>query len=428
MSSYKSVSVLEVSLWEHRVGFLMADPGSGYFAFEYDPKFARTGLQPSPLQFPVQSGPKVFPSLLPDTFRRLPAFVSDSLPDRFGNSLIDAWMVRNGLGSSDFTVLDRLAYIGKRSMGALEFAPAIALESSQSKAIEAKEIVEAARKALVIDTHSLAASDDAAIAQLMQVGTSAGGAKAKAVVGYNPASGELVSGQLDLPDGFEHWLIKIDTGDRPYGCIEYAYHLMAIDFGIEMTDCTLLEAAGKQHFMTRRFDRTAVGGKLHMQTLCAMSAMDFNQLRTHDYAQLFETAKRLGLAQDTLDQLYMRMLFNVCMANNDDHPKNISFLMDHSGSWSLAPAYDVMFACDPANKWTACHSMSVNGKFENIAYDDCMALARRFNIAVADKKIERAVQIALKWPDYASHAGVDKETTTQIMAVIEGCVNDLARF
>lgn len=425
MGGYKSVTALEVNLWGQRVGVLMADPGSGYFAFEYDPSFMRLGLEPSPLLFPAQLGARVFVSLPTQTFHRLPAFVADALPDKFGNSLIDAWMVQNGLSANDFTILDRLAYIGKRAMGALEFAPAIEREALGSKAIAAKDIVEAARKALVLDARDLANSDDAAVAQLMQVGTSAGGAKAKAVVGFNPANGELVSGQFELPDGFEPWLVKIDTGTKPYGCIEYAYYLMAIDCGIEMTECTLLEAAGKQHFMTKRFDRGPSSEKLHMQTLCAMAAMDYNQLGTHDYAQLFEAARRLDLGFDAFDQLYTRMLFNVCMANNDDHPKNHSFLMDAKGKWSLAPAYDMMFACDPSNKWTARHAMGVNGRFDGITRTDCLALARRFNICGADEKIDKVIEVSSRWGNYAEKAGVDPETAEQIAGTIEKCAKEL---
>lgn len=425
MSKYKSVSALEVNLWGKRVGILMADPVTGYFAFEYDRAFVRSGLQPSPLLFPVQSGARVFTALPTETFCRLPAFIADALPDAFGNSLIDAWMARNGLNHNDFTVLDRLAYIGTRAMGALEFAPAIKREAQGSRAIVAKDIVEAARKALVLDLDDLAASDDTAIVQLMQIGTSAGGAKAKAIVGYNPSSGELVSGQFDLPAGYEPWLIKIDTGAKPYGCIEYAYYLMALDCGVNMTECSLLEAAGKQHFMTKRFDRTKTGEKLHIQTLCAMAAMNYNQLGTHDYAQLFEVSKRLRLTFEAIDQLFSRMLFNVCMANNDDHPKNHSFLMDADGVWNLAPAYDMMFACNPANKWTARHAMGVNGAFENITREDCLALARRFSVSDAEEKIDRIVEVASMWSGYAHEAGVDERTAKQIGAVIQDCTERL---
>lgn len=424
MSAYKPVSVVEVTLWDKSVGVLATDPSSGYIAFEYDPKFARTGWQPSPLLLPVQPGASVFTALPVETFHRLPAFIADSLPDRFGNTLIDAWMARHGLSANDFSVLDRLAYVGRRAMGALEFAPALKTEFDAG-VIEAKAIVEAARRAFSLDKDALAAQNDAAMAQLIRIGTSAGGAKAKAVVGFNPDSGELVSGQLELSEGFEPWLLKIDTGSKPYGCMEYAYHLMAVDCGIAMSECRLLEVAGKQHFMTRRFDRAQDGSKLHMQSLCALAAMDFNQMRTYDYAQLFDVAVRLGLGRQTLDQLFSRMLFNVCMANNDDHPKNHSFLMDRSGAWSLAPAYDVMFACNPRSKWTACHAMSINGSFADISRKDCIALGRRFGISSIEERIDRTIEVALRWPDYARRAGVDERTIADVGSVTASCVDSV---
>lgn len=424
--SYIPVSILEVRMWEHRVGALMADPASGYFAFEYDPSFLKTGLQPSPLLFPAQQGARVFPSLPTETYKRLPAFIADALPDKFGNSLIDAWMSKQGLSNREFTVLDRLAYMGSRAMGALEFAPAIKRERELSEAIEVKQVVEAARRALTLNVSDLAADDDTAMLQLMQIGTSAGGAKAKAVIGLNRADGKVISGQFGLPEGYEPWLLKIDTGSKPYGCIEYAYYLMAIDCGVEMSDCTLFEAAGKQHFMTRRFDRDEAGGKLHMQTLCALAGMDFNQLGTHDYVQLFETSRGLGLGRDAVDQVYQRMLFNVCMANNDDHPKNHSFLMDRDGTWRLAPAYDMMYACNPANRWTARHAMGVSGCFEEISGEDCLAIGKRFNVSSAKERLDKTVEVALRWKEYAEQAGVDESTADEIGATIRRCAGALA--
>lgn len=422
--AYRPVSAIEVRCWGKRVGVVAPDPVRGGYAFEYYPDFSKTGIELSPLLLPVSTKGAVVSNDLPEaTYYRLPAFIADSLPDKFGNALIDAWMARNGLSYRDFTVLDRLAYVGSRAMGALEFVPAIKVQgSSKPSAIDAKQVVEAARRALTLSVEDLAQDSSAALAQLMQVGTSAGGAKAKAIIGYNPQDGRMVSGQFDLPEDYEPWLLKIDTSEnRPYGEIEYAYSLMAKACGINMTECDLLDVNGKRHFMTKRFDRLERGERLHMQTLCAIAGMDYNLLGAHDYLQLFDVARRLGLEDSVIDELFVRMVFNVCMANNDDHAKNHSFTLRQGGSWMLAPAYDLMHACNPANIWLARHSLAVQGKREGITREDLLKTGDQVMARKPGVLIDRVLAVADSWDQFAGEAGLKAEEVDLVGSDIKAC-------
>ena len=332
---YKPVEAIEVRIWGQRVGAVALDPKLGYYAFEYAPAFVRSGIELAPLTMPLGSArqPFVFPTLPEITFLRLPGLVADALPDAFGNNLIDAWMAAQGVEKSAITPLDRLAYMGRRSMGALEFKPVRGPSKSTSTAIELSELVEGARRAVrgELGTDALA---EAALAQIIQVGTSAGGARAKAAIAWNPATDEIRAGQFEVAPGFEHWLIKFDGmgADRElgvgqdYGRIEYAYHLMARAAGIAMLPSRLLEEHGRAHFMTKRFDRDG-NTKHHIQTLCAMAHLDYRQRATHDVSQLFLTMDRLELAYPAKEEAFRRIAFNVMAANCDDHTKNVSFLL-----------------------------------------------------------------------------------------------------
>ena len=427
--AYQPVSAIEVHCWGMRVGVVALDPARGYYAFEYYPDFRKRGIELSPLLLPSKTAGAVLATELPEaTYHRLPAFIADSLPDKFGNALIDAWMARSGLLKSDFTVLDRLAYVGSRAMGALEFAPALPnVTSRRSSALEVKDIVETARKALALNTEELAKDSSAALAQLMQIGTSAGGAKAKAIVGYCPETGTMISGQFPLADGYEPWLLKVDTSEnRPFGLIEYAYSLAAKACGVDMADCALMEIDGKNHFMTKRFDRAEGNEKLHMQTLCAMAGMDYNLLGTHDYAQLFQVAKRLELGGKAADQIFLRMAFNVCFANNDDHPKNHSFLLGQNGSWKLAPAYDLIHASNPDNRWLARHAMGVQGKFEGITRKDILKTGKQANVRNPEKLLDSVLDAAGSWIEFAQRASMPTSETDLIGKSIATCA-DLLR-
>jgi serine/threonine-protein kinase HipA len=420
---FKPVDVIEVRIWGKRVGAVALDPGLNYYAFEYDGKFIADGVELAPLNMPLEkaSAPFVFTDLPPETYKRLPAMLADALPDDFGNRLIDAWMARKGVDKATITPLDRLGYMGKRGMGALEFRPARSANTSSATAIELSRLVVDARRMLApggIDTDSHA---KAALAQIIQVGTSAGGARAKAAIAWNPATDEIRAGQFDVEPGFEHWLLKLDGIDndsefgatRNYGRIEFAYSLMAKAAGIFMSDCRLLKENGRAHFMTRRFDRDG-NKKHHMQSLCAMSHLDYKQKATHDYSSLFLTIIKLQLGQKVLEDAFRRMVFNVMAANCDDHSKNYSFLLQEGGNWELSPAYDVTHAYNPQGEWTTQHLLSVNGKFIGISHADFMAVADRFAIGRAEKLIRTVTEAIAAWPEFAAQAELPTVETNMI--------------
>lgn len=420
---YKPVDVIEVRIWGRRVGAVALDPGLGYYTFEYDGKFIDGGVELAPLAMPLEkaSAPFVFTDLSPETYKRLPAMLADALPDDFGNRLIDAWMARKGVDKASITPLDRLAYMGKRGMGALEFRPSRNANTGSATAIKLSRLVEDARRMLTPGEIDTDLHTKAALAQIIQVGTSAGGARAKAAIAWNPATDEIRAGQFDVEPGFEHWLLKLDGmgndselgATRNYGRIEYAYSLMAKAAGMHMTDCSLLKENGRAHFMTRRFDRDN-NRKHHMQSLCAMSHLDFRQKATHDYSSLFLTIIKLQLGHKALEDAYLRMVFNVMAANCDDHSKNFSFLLKEGGNWELCPAYDVTHAYNPQGEWTSQHLMSVNGKFTGITHGDFMAVADRFAIGRAEKLIKAAAEAIGAWPEFAAQADLPGEETNTI--------------
>ncbi|HWZ44676.1 MAG TPA: type II toxin-antitoxin system HipA family toxin [Candidatus Saccharimonadales bacterium] len=422
----KHVPVLEVRIWEQRVGAVAPDPRLGGYVFAYAPAWRRTGIELAPLTMPLGGSGEsfVFLNLAEATFHRLPGMLADALPDEFGNNLINAWMAQRGIAKSEVTELDRLSYMGRRGTGALEFRPAQGSRSESADPLEMKSLVEGARRLaggdLSTDAHA-----QAALASIIRVGTSAGGARAKAVVAWNPKTDELRSGQFDAAPGFEHWLVKFDGIGRDdelgtgadYGRIEYAYYRMALQAGIEMSDCRLLEENGRAHFMTRRFDRAMVNGqtvKHHMQTLCAMDHMDFRQRGTNSYGQLFMAAARLKLGDAALDQIFRRMAFNAMARNCDDHTKNFSFRLKQGGSWELAPAYDVTHAYNPKGEWTYQHLMSVNGKFRDITRDDLLEDADRFGVR-RPKDLLKDVREALEsWPRCARLAGLGEAAVERV--------------
>jgi serine/threonine-protein kinase HipA len=421
---YRPVHAIEVRIWGKSVGAVALDPSLEYYAFEYDPAFAKTGIELAPLAMPLLRArePFVFTQLPEGTFRRLPAILADALPDQFGNALVDAWMAREGLARDQITPLDRLAYMNKRGLGALEFRPARGNTRPAGSAIELSKLVEGARLAVTgnLETDELA---NAALAQIIRVGTSAGGARAKAVIAWNPETHEIRAGQFEVPEGFEHWILKFDGmgADRElgegqgYGRIEYAYHLMALAAGIVMAPSRLLEEGGRAHFMTKRFDRDG-NAKHHLQTLCAMAHLDFRQKATHDASQLFLTMGDLHLGYEAFEQAFRRIAFNVMAANCDDHTKNISFLLCEGGDWELAPAYDVTHAYNPKGEWTYQHLVGVNGKFAGITRQDLLDLAERFAIGTASTALADVRAAVAKWSEYAEKAGLSASQIDRIAA------------
>lgn len=442
-------SLAEVRLWGTRIGAVSLQDGEDVADFQYSDEFLGSGIELSPLVMPLSGRVYRFPALPRGTFHGLPGLLADSLPDRFGNALIDAWLARQGRRPDSFNAVERLCYTGKRGMGALEFVPSTGPEARQTQRIEVENLVRLAsqvlqereelRVSLSGNTDSSASraeaseggaksDDDKALLQILRVGTSAGGARAKAVIAWNPRTNEVRSGQLDAPPGFEHWLIKFDGVssnrdkelDDPKGfcTVEYAYHLMARAAGIVMTECRLLEEHGRRHFMTRRFDRTADGQKIHMQSLGALAHFDYNTAGAYSYEQAFATIRALGAATDDMEQQYRRMVFNIMARNQDDHVKNISFLMDRSGRWMLAPAYDLTFSYRPSGVWTGTHQMTVNGRRDGFAWNDLKTAA-----GVAGLKRGRAEDIArevhgvvVRWPEFADAAGVVPAQREAILA------------
>lgn len=389
----------------------------GYSEFEYDPSFIPTGLEPSPLFLPV--APKVrysFTELDAGTFRGLPGLLADSLPDRFGNALIDEYMARKGIDAAQVSSLQRLLYVGKRAMGALEFEPAVsdAGRPSVLMPLELAELVSDARKALRGDT-------DKVTQQIIDVGSSAGGTRAKAVIGWNRTSNQVVSGQFDLPSGFEHWLLKFDVGEdrqlglsKGFGRIEYAHYLLAREAGVDMSQCELLEENGRAHFMTKRFDRIG-NEKMHVQSLCGLAHLDFNLPSVHGYEQYLRTILDLNLGANAVEQAWIRCAFNIGAVNCDDHTKNLSFILTREGRWQLAPAYDMCFSHNPApDRWTRQHQMLVRGKPWNITAADLLELASEFDIKRPRVLLERVIDAIERWPTIAKNLNIPSAAIKRI--------------
>ncbi|HEX3603326.1 MAG TPA: type II toxin-antitoxin system HipA family toxin [Steroidobacteraceae bacterium] len=413
------ILVVEVRLWGEQVGAVAPLRGKpGLYEFEYAPAFVRAGLAPAPIKMPAALGARYsFPALALETFHGLPGLLADSLPDRFGNALIDEYLARHGMRMEDVTSLQRLLYVGKRAMGALEFEPAMPTSEGAEAAVplEISVLVEDARRALSGEISKVTQS-------ILDVGSSAGGARAKAVIGWNPKTRAVLSGQFDLPPGYEHWLLKFDGVEgahrlgaaRGFGRIEYAHYLMALDCGITMSECALLEEGGRAHFMSRRFDRRG-NEKIHMQTLCGLQHLDFNIPYVSSYEQYFRTILELNLGAQALRQAWLRCAFNVMARNCDDHTKNLAFIMDAAGRWSLSPAYDMSFSHDPGpNKWTRQHQMLVNGKARDIARADLMTVARQFDVDGAARLLDRITEVLRQWPRYARDVGVPDSEISRI--------------
>lgn len=411
-----------VYLWGTRIGTVAQESSAQAAVFTYEKDFLRSGIELSPLWMPLSERNYSFPGLRRESFRGLPGMLADSLPDRYGTRLLERAFAERGREAESILAVERLCYTGSRGMGALEYRPEDSLVTTIDESLDLDVLVRAASEVLTAREQLHASSSD--IRQLISVGTSAGGARAKAVIAWNRETGDVRSGQIAARPGYEHWIVKFDgvTGNRDHGDkddgteftrIEYAYHLMAVAAGIDMSECLLLRQAGKYHFATKRFDRIGDSGeKLHMQTLGALAHYDFNDPGTNSYEQAAQVLYRLGMGKKEAEQLYRRMVFNVMARNQDDHVKNISFLMDRRGRWSLAPAYDVTFAMDPDNHWLRRHQMSVNGKLENISAEDLLASAKNMNLSeLRAKRILNEVSAALAgWSDFAEEAFVTEPT------------------
>ena len=422
-----------VLLWDTEIGAVSWVEDRQVAVFQYDPAFVRSGIQLAPLMMPLRELPYEFPALSRETFKGLPGLLADSLPDKFGNAVIDTWLASQGRSAASFNSVERLAYIGSRGMGGLEFKPAVRISTARSDEIEVSQLVELSNK--ILDERAslggvFSGEDDrGAIEDILRVGTSAGGARAKAILAWNPITNEFRSGQVKIPADFEYWIMKFDgvsnnrdkelADPQGEGKIEYAYHLMAIGAGIEMAECRLHQEGGRSHFMTKRFDRTADGSKIHMQSLCAISHITFTEPALFSYEQTIQTMKRLGLSQTDLEQQVLRAMFNVVGRNHDDHVKNIAFLMDRRGEWRLSPAFDVSYSYDPTGYWTSQHQMSLNGKRESFARQDMVSLARLAGIKRnrALEMLDRVITSVKTWPEVAVTVGVEEDHIRKIQGV-----------
>lgn len=423
-------TVANVRLWGTRIGAVSLPDGERAASFEYDPEFASSGIEPAPLEMPLEASRIYrFPGLSQATFTGLPGMLADSLPDRYGNVLIDAWLATRGRAPGSFDAVERLCYVGRRGMGALEFEPARGPKAATDHALDIEALVELAaevmskRSDLTVSLQRPGRRE--ALREILRVGTSAGGARPKALIALDPETDEVRSGQLELRPGFEHWILKFDgVGESSrelgsslgYGAIELAYSWMAKRAGIEIAECRLLEESDRRHFMTRRFDRTPDGDKLHMQSLAALGHLDFNQPGANSYEQAFQAIRALGLPHEAAEQQFRRMTFNVVARNQDDHVKNIAFLMDREGRWSLSPAFDMVYAHNPSGRWTAQHQMSINGKRDRIAVEDLRRVAEVASLkrGRAEAILAEAVEAVRAWPELATKAGVDHERIAQI--------------
>lgn len=412
------VNVAKVRMFDMPVGTFSWDDRYEVARFEYDHSFIGRGLEPSPLMMPVQNGRVYsFASLGRDTFQGLPGMLADSLPDTYGRALFENWLALTGRTSGN--PIESLCFLGKRCMGALEFEPATDVSYNPNIKIEIDKLVEVAKEAITEKSSfatNLADDKKAAIAEILRLGTSAGGQRAKAIIAYNRETGEVRSGQVEAPAGFDYYLIKLDgvsakVGFREtenYGRLEYSFYKLVRACGIEMTECSLIEENGRAHFLTKRFDRKA-GKKVHMQTLCGIAHYDYRLHRAYSYEQAFNVMRKLRLSYSEAREMFRRMVFNVVIRNQDDHTKNISFLMDEDGKWHLSPAYDMGYAYNPNGGWTATHQMSINGKFDEITRKDLLEFASQNNIKDAVTIIDEVCEVASHWEDIGKECGVPSE-------------------
>ncbi|WP_455207012.1 type II toxin-antitoxin system HipA family toxin [Kaarinaea lacus] len=426
----KKVDTALVKLWGNTVGAVSWLDDRGYGVFEYDPEFLKKGLDVSPIHMSLETALKgdgifSFPALSKDTYLGLPGMLADALPDKFGNSIIDAWLARQGRDSTSFSPVERLCYTGKRGMGALEFSPATIDKYDASVPVEIADLVNLAqdimreRKSLDVTLGDSEKENADAIMDILRVGTSAGGARPKAVVAMD-GNGNVRSGQTEAPKGYDYWILKFDgvtdleLGEpKGFGRIEYAYYLMAQAAGIQMSECRLLEEHGRAHFMTKRFDRVD-GNKLHMQSLCGIAHYDYNMAGAYSYEQAFAVMRKLRLSKADAAEQFRRMVFNIVARDLDDHTKNIAFLMGPDGKWRLSPAYDVTYSHNPRGKWTNQHQMSANSKRDHFTREDLTVIGESISLPKPDEIIDEVVSAVEQWPAFANTAGVRADISAEI--------------
>ncbi len=422
----QNVNTVRVKMWGTTVGYLHQDD-NGMVGFQYDEEFLKSNIEISPIKMPLSTVTYSFPALPEQTFHGLPGMVADSLPDKFGNIVINRYLESQGRTADSLSVIEKLCYTGKRGMGALEYEPSQEL-TSMNETVDLDALTKLASEILSEKEQIHIEKNDNLMAQLMECGSSVGGARAKTLIAWNPETNDIRSGQINAGKGYEYWLLKFDNiknnkdkdsrpDDGEYTKVEYAYYLMALDAGIEMSECRLYKENGSAHFMTKRFDRKGIKGeKLHMQSLCALAHMDFNSPRVYSYEEAFAVMKQLKLPYNDFTQLFRRMVFNEYAKNYDDHTKNISFLMDKKGTWSLAPAYDMTFSFRKDSIWVSAHQMLINGKSDNITEDDMLKVAGKVGIKKSDavKLMDQVKTSVSKWEAFAVKAGMSEHNTKKI--------------
>lgn len=422
----QNVNTVRVKMWGTTVGYLHQDD-NGMVGFQYDEEFLKSNIEISPIKMPLSTVTYSFPALPEQTFHGLPGMVADSLPDKFGNIVINRYLESQGRTADSLSVIEKLCYTGKRGMGALEYEPSQEL-TTMDQTIDLDALTKLASEILSEKEQIHIEKNDNLMAQLMECGSSVGGARAKTLIAWNPETNDIRSGQINAGKGYEYWLLKFDNiknnkdkdsrpDDGEYTKVEYAYYLMALDAGIEMSECRLYKENGSAHFMTKRFDRKGIKGeKMHMQSLCALAHMDFNSPRVYSYEEAFAVMKQLKLPYNDFTQLFRRMVFNEYAKNYDDHTKNISFLMDKKGTWSLAPAYDMTFSFRKDSIWVSAHQMLINGKSDNITEDDMLKVAGKVGIKKSDavKLMDQVKTSVSKWEAFAVKAGMSEHNMKKI--------------
>lgn len=430
------MEIAEVKIWNTLVGAVAWDQNTGVSAFEYAPAFKRLGWDLSPLKMPIDNAAAIFsfPELKQDrqsefdTFKGLPGLLADTLPDRYGNQLINMWLAQQGRPQDSMNPVEMLCFIGTRGMGALEFEPTVLKESKRTFSIEIDNLVGIAQK-MLSQRESFATNlnkeEEQAVVEILKIGTSAGGARPKAVIAWNEKTGEVKSGQTKVPKGFEHWLIKLDGvsdvqvgASKGYGRVEMAYYNMATACGIDMMPSRLYEEHGRAHFMTKRFDRDGADTKHHIQTFCAMKHFDYNLVNSFSYEQLFQCMRELKLSYADAEQMFRRMVFNVLARNCDDHTKNFSFRLKKDGIWELAPAYDICHAYSPGNRWVSQHALSINGKRNQITKEDLLTIGNSIRNKKSAMIIDEIVYVVNQWPQYAKEVEVAPRLSTEILKTL----------
>ncbi|HEY7772702.1 MAG TPA: type II toxin-antitoxin system HipA family toxin [Marinagarivorans sp.] len=422
------MEVVNITYLAHDVGALSFDSDNGLGAFEYSASFLKKGIELSPLKMPLSKQIFSFPELNFNTYKGLPGLIADSLPDDFGNAVLNAWVAGQGKSPSDITPLQRLQYTGKRGMGALEYAPATKMRGlNASQPVEIQSLVAIAQEVLdargefKVALSRRGQEDREAMLALLSVGTSAGGARPKAVLAFNDDFTQVRSGQTTVPDNFSHYLVKFDGvsehntqqetfGDpMGYGAMEYVYYLMALQCGIDMAPCHLLPEGDRRHFMTQRFDRVGQQ-KVHVQTLNGLAHVDYKKPGTFSYAELFDVARQLKLSAVDAQQLFKRMVFNIIARNHDDHAKNFAFMLKNN-KWLLTPAYDLAYSYKPSSPWVNSHWMSLNGKRDDFTRADFYSLEKLsplFTRRKIDGVVDETIEHVSRWPELAKEWGVPK--------------------